>query len=104
MAMHKDFPPSPHEILKPDVRWFPADETLRDTSYEKLMPPLVPELRKSFEWRNNGYPDVNDTSRTLLNWWFKTHPTLIQTVRSVILNITLRNVSLLRRSFIFMNL
>ena len=47
MAMHKDFPPSPHEILKPDVRWFPADETLRDTSYEKLMPPLVPELRQS---------------------------------------------------------
>ena len=76
MAMHKDFPPSPHEILKPDVRWFPADETLRDTSYEKLMPPLVPELRqKVFEWRNNGYPDVSDTSRTLLNWWFKTpHP------------------------------
>ena len=77
MAMHKDFPPSPHEILKPDVRWFPADETLRDTSYEKLTPPLVPELRKKvFEWRNNGYPDVSDTSRTLLNWWFKTpHPT-----------------------------
>ena len=76
MAMHKDFPPSPHEILKPDVRWFPADETLRDTSYKKLMPPLVPELRqKVFEWRNNGYPDVSDTSRTLLNWWFKTsHP------------------------------
>ena len=76
MAMHKDFPPSPHDILKPDVRWFPADETLRDTSYEKLMPPLVPELRqKVFEWRNNGYPDVSDTSRTLLNWWFKTsHP------------------------------
>ena len=76
MAMHKDFPPSPHEILKPDVRWFPADETLRDTSYEKLMPPLVPELRqKVFEWRSNGYPDVSDTSRTLLNWWFKTpHP------------------------------
>ena len=76
MAMHKDFPPSPHEILKPDVRWFPADETLRDSSYEKLMPPLVPELRqKIFEWRNNGYPDVSDTSRTLLNWWFKiSHP------------------------------
>ena len=76
MAMHKDFPPSPHKILKPDVRWFPADETLRDTSYENLMPPLVPELRqKVFEWRHNGYPDVSDTSRTLLNWWFNTpHP------------------------------
>ncbi len=76
MAIHKDFPPSPHEILKPEVRWFPADETLRDTSYEKLMPPLVPELRqKVFEWRDNGYPEISDTGRTLLNWWFKApHP------------------------------
>ena len=76
MAIHKDFPPSPHEILKPEVRWFPADETLRDTSYEKLMPPLVPELRqKVFEWRENGYPEITDTGRTLLNWWFKSpHP------------------------------
>ena len=40
MAMHKDFPTSPHEVLSPEVRWFPADETLRETSYEKLMPPL----------------------------------------------------------------
>ena len=52
MAIHPDFPSSPHEILKPEVRWFPTDETLRDTSYEKLMPPLVPELRKKVaEWR-----------------------------------------------------
>ncbi|MDA9689379.1 DEAD/DEAH box helicase family protein [Betaproteobacteria bacterium] len=76
MAIHKDFPSSPHEILKPEVRWFPADETLRDTSYEKLMPPLVHELRqKVFEWRENGYPEISDTGRTLLNWWFKSpHP------------------------------
>ena len=51
MAMHKDFPPSPNEILKPDIGWFPADETLRDTSYEKLMPPSVPELhQRVFQW------------------------------------------------------
>ena len=76
MAIHKNFPPSPHEILKPEFRWFPADETLRDKSYEKLMPPLVPELRqKVFEWRENGYPGISDTGRTLLNWWFKSpHP------------------------------
>jgi type III restriction enzyme len=76
MAIHKDFPSSAHEILKPEVRWFPADETLRDTSYDKLMPPLVPELRqKVFEWRENGYPEISDTGRTLLNWWFKSpHP------------------------------
>jgi type III restriction enzyme len=73
MAMHPDFPASPHDILKPEVRWFPADETLRETSYDKLMPPLVPELRKQVcEWRDKGYPDISETGRTLLNWWFKT--------------------------------
>ena len=76
MAIHPDFPSSPHEILKPEVRWFPADETLRDTSYDKLMPPLVPELRKKVaEWRTQGYPDISTTGKTLLRWWFETpHP------------------------------
>lgn len=46
MALHKDFPDSPHAILDPEVRWFPADEALRASSFEKLLPPLVPELRK----------------------------------------------------------
>jgi type III restriction enzyme len=46
MALHKDFPTSPYEILAPDIRWFPADETLRGTSMDKLMPPLVPQLRR----------------------------------------------------------
>jgi type III restriction enzyme len=27
--------------LHPEQRWFPADETLRSTAYEKLLPPLV---------------------------------------------------------------
>ena len=76
MAMHKNFPTSPYEILKPELRWFPADETLRETAYENLMPPLVPELRKQvYQWRNDGYPNISNTSRTLLNWWFNTpHP------------------------------
>ncbi len=29
MAIHPSFPTSPYEILDPDYRWFPADETLR---------------------------------------------------------------------------
>jgi len=41
MALNKDFPQSPHAILYPGLRWFPVDETLRETSMEKLMPPLV---------------------------------------------------------------
>ena len=41
MALHKDFPESPHAILDPAIRWFPADESLRETSMDKLMPPLM---------------------------------------------------------------
>ena len=73
MALHKDFPQSPHAILDPGIRWFPADEALRDSSMEKLMPPLVAELRRKVkEFRDGGYVGAADTSRSLLNWWFKT--------------------------------
>ena len=41
MAIHPDFPKSPHSILIPDVRWFPADEVLRESRYDELPPPLV---------------------------------------------------------------
>jgi len=72
MALHPDFPESPHVILDPDIRWFPADEALRDTSMEKLMPPLVAQLRKKVkEFRDSGYVGASDTSKSLLNWWFK---------------------------------
>ena len=73
MALHKDFPESPYTILNPMIRWFPADETLRETSFGKLLPPLVPELRKQVQaWRNTGYVGATQTSNSLLNWWFKT--------------------------------
>lgn len=73
MALHKDFPTSPHVILDPSIRWFPADEALRASSLEKLLPPLVPELRKQVKaWRDSGYAKATETSRSLLNWWFKT--------------------------------
>ncbi len=73
MALHPNFPESPHAILDPAVRWFPADEALRETSMDKLMPPLVSELRKKVkEWRDSGYEGATDTSKSLLNWWFKT--------------------------------
>jgi type III restriction enzyme len=73
MALHKDFPPSPHAILDPGIRWFPADEALRESSMEKLMPPLVAELRRKVkEFRDGGYVGAADTSRSLLNWWFNT--------------------------------
>jgi type III restriction enzyme len=71
MALHKDFPESPYAILDPGTRWFPADEALRESSMEKLMPPLVMTLRKKVkEFRDGGYVGAADTSRSLLNWWF----------------------------------
>lgn len=76
MALHPNFPKSPHEILDPSIRWFPADEDLREKSYDKLLPPLVAKLRlKVKEWRESNYNGISPTSKALLNWWFNTpHP------------------------------
>ncbi len=72
MALHKDFPKDPYAILNPEIRWFPADEDLREKGFEKLIPPLVAELRKKVqEWRANNYEGASETSKALLNWWFK---------------------------------
>ena len=73
MALHPKFPESPYAILDPALRWFPADEALRETSSDKLMPPLVSQLRKKVkDWRDSGYSGATDTSKSLLNWWFNT--------------------------------
>jgi type III restriction enzyme len=73
MAIHPSFPTSPYEILNPEYRWFPADETLRETSYEKLLPPLVSKIRKEVKaWRDNYYEGASATSKALLSWWFHT--------------------------------
>ena len=80
MALHPNFPQSPHEISDPSVRWFPADEELRDTGYGKLIPPLVHKIREKVKaWRDEGYGDTAETSKSLLNWWFNT-PHLIEGV------------------------
>ena len=72
MALHPDFPDSPHAILDPTIRWFPADESLRETSMDKLMPPLVAQLRKKVkEFRDGGYVGASGTSKSLLIWWFQ---------------------------------
>lgn len=73
MALHTDFPTSPYEILPPDQRWFPAAENLRETAYEKLLPPLVAKIRVAVsEWRASGYLGAFETSKALLAWWFET--------------------------------
>lgn len=73
MGLHQNFPTSPHAVLDPSLRWFPADEVLRDKSMEKLMPPMVAMLRKKVkEFRDSGYVGATDTSRSLLKYWFNT--------------------------------
>jgi len=72
MALHKNFPKSPYEILNPEIRWFPAEEQLRQKGYEKLLPPLVAALRiKVKEWRDSDYKGASVTSYALLDWWFR---------------------------------
>ncbi|MGE5604918.1 MAG: DEAD/DEAH box helicase family protein [Bacteroidota bacterium] len=73
MAIHPSFPQSPYQILDPDYRWFPADEALRESSYDKLLPPLVHKIRLQVKaWRDDRYQGASDTSKALLNWWFNT--------------------------------
>ena len=73
MALHPNFPQSPHEIIDPSVRWFPADEILRETAHGKLLPPLVHQIREKVNtWREDGYRGASETSKSLLNWWFNT--------------------------------
>jgi type III restriction enzyme len=72
MALHKNFPRDPYAILDPSIRWFPADEDLREHGYDKLLPPLVADLRKKVKgWRDANYDGASNTSKALLNWWFK---------------------------------
>lgn len=57
----------------PEQRWFPANEDLRSTAYEKLLPPLVAKVRNEvFAWRNKGYRGASPTSIALLRQWFDT--------------------------------
>ena len=73
MSLHPDFPTSPYAPLIPAQRWFPADETMRATAYEKLLPPLVAKIRNEvYEWRNRDYTGASATSVALLKWWFET--------------------------------
>ncbi len=73
MALHPLFPSSPYDPLLAEHRWFPADEAMRETSYEKLLPPLVAKIRQEVQaWRASGYAGASPTTITLLNHWFET--------------------------------
>ena len=73
MALHPDFPESPHEIIDPSVRWLPDQSLLFDLDYGMLLPPLVQKIREQVKtWRDNNYSGASETSKALLNWWFNT--------------------------------
>jgi type III restriction enzyme len=73
MALHPGFPVSPYAELLPEQRWFPAAEELRGSAYEKLVPPLVANIRTGVKaWRDSVYAGASTTSRALLRWWFDT--------------------------------
>ena len=73
MALHPDFPESPHAIIDPAVRWLPDQSLLFDMEYGMLLPPLVQKIREQVKtWRDNNYSGASETSKALLNWWFNT--------------------------------
>lgn len=72
MSLHPNFPTDPYAILDPEMRWFPASEDLREKGFDKLIPPLVADLRKQVKaWRDQNYKGASATSHALLTWWFK---------------------------------
>ena len=73
MSLHPSYPRSPYAPLIPEHRWFPAAEELRQTAYEKLLPPLVAKIRREVSaWRAGGCLGASATSRALLRHWFET--------------------------------
>ena len=59
---------NPFDIIHPSERWKPQN---RDQ--QRSIAPLVQKVReKVAQWRDNGYNDASETSRTLLNFWFNT--------------------------------
>lgn len=73
MALHADFPPSPYAVLGPETRWFPAADELRATAYEKLLPPLVVNIRRDVKAsRAVDYAGASPASIALLRRWSDT--------------------------------
>ena len=73
MPLPSDFPESPHTIIDPSVRWIPDTSQLPIEGNAALLPPLVSKIRDAVKiWRDKNYKDASETSKALLNWWFKT--------------------------------
>ena len=73
MALPLDFPESPYAIIDPGVRYLPDQAVLPEMAHGMLVPPLVHKVREQVKtWRDNNYCGASETSKALLNWWFKT--------------------------------
>ena len=73
MPLPPEFPESPHEIIDPSVRWTPDAAQLQLFTNGLLLPPLVQKIRENVKtWRDDNYKGASETSKALLNWWFKT--------------------------------
>ena len=71
MAIPNTLSTNPYDLLNPDDRWRPGKAELANMPAGHLLPPLVGEVRRAVKkWRDDGYPDVGDTTRALLAWWF----------------------------------
>ena len=76
MALHPDFPESPHEIIDPAVRWLPDR---RSTEGHRLREAASPTCSRDSQGGQSvarqRYSGATETSKALLNWWFNTpHP------------------------------
>ncbi len=66
------FPQNPFQILDPHIRWAPSKKDLDKKAYEQLIPPLVYKIRIAVkEWRDSNYAGASETTKALLNFWFK---------------------------------
>jgi type III restriction enzyme len=56
----------------------PAQQDLLNVAVQLRTAPCVPALREAVKkWRDEGYQDATDTTRRLLNHWFKTDHRLL---------------------------
>ena len=72
MPLSPSFPTDPYAIIDPGLRWYPGATELDLEEASKLIPPLVASIRIGVhEWRLAGYPNISETSRNLLRYWFE---------------------------------
>ena len=70
MPIQKNLSKSPFEINKPEDRWKPDIDRVKEP-IQQYNAPFVEKIRKEvYEWRQFGYDGASLTSRSLLNFWF----------------------------------